>query len=72
MPTQVAVLNLFVEIKTPPCLLEGSSVLFSCDIEGLARPDVVFRKDSLPIIPGREGFTRVTRVSRNQVWVSKM
>ena len=72
MPTQVLALNMSVEVngtRTPECLLEGSSVLFTCVVDGFPYPEVTFKKDSVLVVPGMEGFTRVMRVSRNQVLV---
>ena len=70
---RVLALNVVVEVnnsQTPACLLEGSSVLFTCVVEGFPHPEIIFRKDSVPIRPGTEGFNRVMLASRNQVCVS--
>ena len=65
------VLSLTVEevdgIELPDCLLEGSNVTFTCNIEGFPRPEVIFLKDSVPIVPGEREFSRVTSINRDQV-----
>lgn len=53
--------------QLPDCLLEGSSVVLTCNVEGLPFPSVTFLKDNVTIIPGLGEFTRVTRIDENQV-----
>ena len=63
-------LDVAVEVdreQPPMCLLEGSSVIFTCVIVGFPRPQIVFRKEALEIMAGEEGFTRVERISFDQV-----
>ena len=49
------------------CLLEGSSVIFTCVFEGFPHPEIIFRKESVPIMPGVD--PRVERVSMDQVCI---
>ena len=51
-----------------PCLIQGSNVTMTCSILGFPRPPaVVFRKNSIIINPGIGEFTKIARISFNQV-----
>ena len=57
-----------VDREDPPmCLLEGSSVIFTCVIMGFPRPRIIFWQGPQQVVPGEEGFTRVEMVDFDQV-----
>ncbi len=63
---QVDSLEFVVENVNPPapmCLLNGSSVVFTCNIQG---SEIIFRRPAR-INPGEEGFTRVTQLDSDRV-----
>lgn len=67
---RVLALDRTVEVERPqepPCLLEGSNVLFTCVVEGFPRPEIVFRNQSVLIMPGMGVFNRVESVGNDQV-----
>ena len=61
-------LSLTVEGTGFQCLFEGRNVILTCEIFGFPRPEIVFRRDfNFIIIPGMEGFERITSISLDQV-----
>ena len=46
------------------CLTVGGNVTLTCNSEGFPRPEIIFLKDSVPIIPGSR---RVTSIRNDQV-----
>ena len=51
----------------PYCLLEGSDVTFTCNVEGFPRPSITFIKNSQVLVSG-EG--RVIQTSFDQITIS--
>ena len=57
------------DLPEPSCLLEGSDVVFTCNIEGFPRPNITFIKDSLPIPSSQD---RVSILSFDQIQISSV
>ena len=57
------------DLPEPSCLLEGSDVVFTCNIEGFPRPKITFIKDSLPIPSSQD---RVSILSFDQIQISSV
>ena len=64
---KVQSLSLTVEYTRFQCLLEGRNVILTCEIFGFPRPEIVFKRDDINIIPGMAGFERITNISLDQV-----
>ena len=63
------VVNAPGDLPEPSCLLEGSNVVFTCNIEGFPRPDITFIKDSLSIPLSQD---RVSILSFDQIQISSV
>lgn len=57
------------EVDSRPfnCLLDGSNVTITCNTEGFPFPDIIFLKDTVPIVPGVGDFASVVRTYTDQV-----
>ena len=51
----------------PSCLLEGSDVTFTCNVEGFPRPSTTFIKNSQLLVSGED---RVIQTSFDQITIS--
>ena len=67
-------LSLNVEDTGFQCLFEGRNVILTCEIFGFPRPEIVFSRDDINIIPGMAGFERITIISLDQVcfWLTSL
>ena len=48
--------------QQPDCLLEGSNVVLTCNIDGFPLPDVTFLKDNVTV-PRPEDIPRITKIN---------
>ena len=49
------------------CLFRGRNATLTCHFSGLPRPGILFKRAGVNIIPGTEGFERITALSLNEV-----
>ena len=62
---ELTVLSLTLEPSGPQCLLDRSQVTLTCNIMGFPRPQIIFRRNGVPIVP--EQLARVNRARFDQV-----
>ena len=60
-------LTLTLEDDEFKCLSPGQDIILTCDIFGFPRPEIVFSKNGMNILPGRESFMRITNIIPDQV-----
>ena len=60
---KVQKMSLNVEDTGFQCLFEGQNVILTCEIFGFPRPEIVFKRDDIIIIPEMESFERITIIS---------
>ena len=67
VPVQVRNLSLTVVDSGFQCLFEGRNVILTCDIFGFPRPEIVFKRENMNVLPGMVGFERIINISFDQV-----